>query len=222
MNPNNPNSNPDINLVLTIMNTTSNRALKELERLDHLDELSDNEEVEPVLRAPRRYLYRDREGRAKALWNDYFSDTCTFPEDYFLRRYRMRKPLFLHICQGILNFSQTPIPEYFTYFHQRRDACGLLGFNIVHKVTSVIRQLAYVASAYLFYEYLHMGEQTSYDYLNKFCKWIFHLYATEYLRKSTAQDVQHLTAKHAQIHGLPGMLGSTDCMHWRWRNCPAR
>ncbi|XP_071718989.1 uncharacterized protein [Rutidosis leptorrhynchoides] len=121
-----------------------------------------------------------------------------------------------------MNFSQTPIPEYFTYFHQRRDACGLLGFNIVQKVTSAICQLAYTAMTNLVDEYLHMGEQTSYDCLNKFCKCIFHLYATEYLRKPTAQDVQHLTTKHAQIHGFLGMLGSINCIHWRWRNCTAR
>ncbi|XP_071741015.1 uncharacterized protein [Rutidosis leptorrhynchoides] len=121
-----------------------------------------------------------------------------------------------------MNFSQTPIPEYFTYFHQRRDACGLLGFTIIQKVTSAIRQLAYAATAVLFDEYLHTGEQTAYDCLNKFCKCIFHLYATEYLRKPTAQDVQRSTTKHAQIHRFPGMLGSINCMHWRWRNCPAR
>ncbi|XP_071705160.1 uncharacterized protein [Rutidosis leptorrhynchoides] len=213
MNTNNPNFDPDMNLVLTILNTTNNRALEDIARLDHLDELDDEEEVEPIPRAPRRYLYRDREGRAKALWNDYFSDNCTFPDDYFRRRYRISKPLFLRICQGIMNFSQTPIPEYFTYFHQKRDACGLLGFNIVQKVTSVIRQLAYAATADLFDEYLHMGEQTAYDCLNKFCKCIFHLYATEYLRKPTAHDVQRLTTKHAQIHGFSGMLGSIDCMH---------
>ncbi|XP_071713489.1 uncharacterized protein [Rutidosis leptorrhynchoides] len=76
----------------------------------------------------------------------------------------------------------------------------LLGFNIVKKVTSAIRQLAYAAMVDLFDEYLHI----------------------EYLRKPTAQDVQRLTTKHAQIHGFPEMLGSIDCMHWRWRNCPAR
>ncbi|XP_071740783.1 uncharacterized protein [Rutidosis leptorrhynchoides] len=108
----------------------------------------------------------------------------------------MRKPLFLRICQGILSFSQTPIPSYFTYFIQKRDATGLLGFNIVKKVTPAIRQLAYAALVDLFYEYLHISEHTSYDCLNNFCKCVFHLYATEYLRKPTAQDVQRLTAKH--------------------------
>ncbi|XP_071691438.1 uncharacterized protein [Rutidosis leptorrhynchoides] len=216
------NENPDqkeVNMILSITKTTTNRAL---ELIDLLDELSDNEEVEPIPRAPKRYLHRDRQGRAQLLWNDYFSDNPTYPDDYFRNRYRMSKPLFLRICQGILNFSQTPVPPYFTYFTQRRDATGLLGFNIVQKVTSAIRQLAYTASADVFDEYLHMGEQTSYDCLNNFCKCVYHLFGPEYLRKPTAQDVQRLTTKHAQIHGFPGMLGSIDCMHWRWRNCPAR
>ncbi|XP_071687338.1 uncharacterized protein [Rutidosis leptorrhynchoides] len=110
-------------------------------------------------------------------------------------------------------------PEYFTYFLQKRDASRLLDFDIVQKVISIVRQPAYATSADLFDEYLHMGEQTAYDCLN-YCKCVFHLYATEYLRKPTAQDVQRLTAKYAQMHGFSRMLGILDCMHWRWRNCP--
>ncbi|XP_071700046.1 uncharacterized protein [Rutidosis leptorrhynchoides] len=169
MNPNNTNFDPELNDLLTITHTTDQNNTRALELLDALDELSDDEYVVPVPRAPRRYLYRDREGRARAQYNDYFSDNPTFPRDVFRRRYRISKTLFLRICQDILNFSQTPIPEYFTYFRQRRDATGLLGFNIVQKITSAIRQLAYATSADLFDEYLHM-EVASYD------GWFWHAY----------------------------------------------
>ncbi|XP_071709024.1 uncharacterized protein [Rutidosis leptorrhynchoides] len=183
------NRNTGVNTILTITNNLNYN--QEIELLDNLDELNDDEEVEAIPGAPRRYLHRDRERTARALWNDYFSDTCTFSPDYFCRPYRMSKPLFLHI--------------------------GLLSFQ---KLTSVIRQLAYASSTDHFDEYLHMGEQTLYDCLNNFFKCILHLYATEYLRKPNAQDVQRLTAKHAEIHGFSGMLGSVDCMHWGWKNCP--
>ncbi|XP_071699640.1 uncharacterized protein [Rutidosis leptorrhynchoides] len=42
----------------------------------------------------------------------------------------------------------------------------------------------------------------------------------QYLRKLTIEDVARLYNFHAQKHGLPGMLGSIDCMHWEWKNCP--
>nr|XP_043639605.1 uncharacterized protein LOC122610703 [Erigeron canadensis] len=42
----------------------------------------------------------------------------------------------------------------------------------------------------------------------------------EYMRKPTKEDVDRLTTKHLEVHGFPGMLGSADCMHWPWRNCP--
>nr|XP_043639657.1 uncharacterized protein LOC122610763 [Erigeron canadensis] len=52
------------------------------------------------------------------------------------------------------------------------------------------------------------------------CKCVIQLYRDEYLRKPTEADIERLTAKQAEVHGFPGMLGSIDCMHWGWRNCP--
>ncbi|CAN1273423.1 hypothetical protein LINPERPRIM_LOCUS15028 [Linum perenne] len=34
-----------------------------------------------------------------------------------------------------------------------------------------------------------------------------------------ASDLQKLLRKASQ-RGFPGMIGSIDCMHWEWRNCP--
>ncbi|XP_062030454.1 uncharacterized protein LOC133746262 [Rosa rugosa] len=43
--------------------------------------------------------------------------------------------------------------------------------------------------------------------------------AYEYLRAPTAADLRRLLAK-AERRGFPGMIGSIDCMHWQWKNCP--
>ncbi|XP_071687045.1 uncharacterized protein [Rutidosis leptorrhynchoides] len=186
------------------------------------DSDDEEEEAESSIRPKisRRHLNRDRKETAQRLWNDYFSESPVFPGDYFRNRYRMSRALFLRICNGILSYSQEPLPKYFHFFHQRHDATGKPGFNIYQKCTSAIRQLAYGCAPDLFDEYLHMGQQTSYDCLDNFCKCVFHLLSHEYLRKPNYYDIQRLYHAHAQLHGFSGMLGSIDCMHWAWKNCP--
>uniref|UniRef100_A0A0D3AMD4 DDE Tnp4 domain-containing protein n=1 Tax=Brassica oleracea var. oleracea TaxID=109376 RepID=A0A0D3AMD4_BRAOL len=41
----------------------------------------------------------------------------------------------------------------------------------------------------------------------------------EYLRRPTTEDLQRLL-DIGEIRGFPGMVGSIDCMHWEWKNCP--
>uniref|UniRef100_A0A0D3DQQ1 DDE Tnp4 domain-containing protein n=1 Tax=Brassica oleracea var. oleracea TaxID=109376 RepID=A0A0D3DQQ1_BRAOL len=40
-----------------------------------------------------------------------------------------------------------------------------------------------------------------------------------YLRRPTAADLQRLL-DIGEHRGFPGMIGSIDCMHWEWKNCP--
>ncbi|XP_071728481.1 uncharacterized protein [Rutidosis leptorrhynchoides] len=46
------------------------------------------------------------------------------------------------------------------------------------------------------------------------------LYVDEYLWKPTSSDIARLYSAHEEKHGFKGMLGSIDCMHWKWKNCP--
>ncbi|XP_048422773.1 uncharacterized protein LOC125469464 [Pyrus x bretschneideri] len=64
-----------------------------------------------------------------------------------------------------------------------------------------------------------MSESTCLDTLEQFCDIIVQLYKDEYLREPNQEDLNGLIHK-AEDHGFPGMIGSLDCMHWDWKNCP--
>ncbi|XP_042966558.1 uncharacterized protein LOC122300160 [Carya illinoinensis] len=52
-----------------------------------------------------------------------------------------------------------------------------------------------------------------------FVKAVVSIFSEEYLRKSNNDDIVRLLAVGEKC-GFPGMLGSIDCMHWKWKNCP--
>ncbi|XP_021980383.1 uncharacterized protein LOC110876522 [Helianthus annuus] len=64
--------------------------------------------------------------------------------------------------------------------------------------------MAYGTAPDAFDEYLKMSERT----------------IRRYLRRPTPSDIQALYAAHEARHGFRGMLGSIDCTHWEWQNCP--
>nr|GEX74686.1 hypothetical protein [Tanacetum cinerariifolium] len=102
----------------------------------------------------------------------------------------------------------------------RPDATGRMSLSVIIKCTAAIRQFAYGTTPDAFDEYLQTSERTARDSLTNFNKCIISLYMAEYLRKPTLKDVENVYNKHLTTHGFPGTLGSIDCMHWKWKNCP--
>ncbi|XP_021984897.1 uncharacterized protein LOC110880744 [Helianthus annuus] len=175
----------------------------------------EEEEEEEVSSQPRNrnpHIERDRESANQRLIVDYFADEPLYSEAIFRRRFRMSRRLFLRIADDL--------PAYHPFFTMRPDARGKMGFTTLQKCTASIRQLAYGTTADSWDEYLKMAERTARECLYKFCKFVVKLYSQKYLRKPNHNDVQNLYQHHQARHGFPGMLGSIDCMHWSWRNCP--
>ncbi|XP_048622932.1 putative nuclease HARBI1 [Brassica napus] len=159
----------------------------------------------------RLYIERDRETGHERLWNDYFCENSTFPPNLFRRRFRMNKDLFMHIVHRL--------SEDVPFFRQSRDATGRPGLSPLQKCTAAIRLLAYGSAADAVDEYLRLGESTALLCLHKFTENIIRLFGDEYLRRPTPEDLQRLL-DIGEIRGFPGMVGSIDCMHWEWKNCP--
>ena len=105
------------------------------------------------------------------------------------------------------------------FFMQKRDATGRLGMSAIQKCTAAMRVLAYGTAADLHDEYLRMSAQLIRKSLIKFVEGVISNFGDEYLRKPTEEDLARLLHIGEQ-RGFPGMLGSIDCMHWEWKNCP--
>ena len=156
-------------------------------------------------------IQRDRVAGNDRLYRDYFAETPTFSPRLFRRRFRMNRPLFFRIQHGV--------EAYDPYFVQRRDACGKVGLSSLQKISAAFRMLAYGVPADSVDEYVRIGESTVIESLKKFVKAIIAVFGDEYLRSPNNDDITRLLEFNSR-RGFPGMLGSIDCMHWKWKNCP--
>lgn len=124
----------------------------------------------------------------------------------------MQRELFLRIVNMLEN--------HYRYFQQRVDATGRKGLSSLQMCTTAIRQLACGAPADQYDEYLRVAETTAIECLNKYIRGVIEIFSEQYLRRPNATNTQRLLEMHEQRHGCPGMLGSFDCTHWEWKNCP--
>ncbi|KAA1118879.1 hypothetical protein PGT21_050279 [Puccinia graminis f. sp. tritici] len=160
----------------------------------------------------RPNLPRGFEEGYQRLYKDYLSPQPIYGDYLFRRRFRMHRPLFLKIVDDVTAHNR--------YFKRKCDALGRPGLYPVQKITSALRMLAYGGAADLNDEYIRIAESTSLQALNEFCSSVIELYSEEFLRYPTEEDIKQITAINSK-RGFPGMLGSVDCMHWQWKNCPA-
>ncbi|CAL2276595.1 unnamed protein product [Prunus armeniaca] len=87
------------------------------------------------------------------------------------------------------------------------------------ETNSHFRMLAYGCSADSTDEYCRLGESTALECSRKFCSVIEAVYGQWYLRSPNSAHLYRLLHK-ASCKGFPSMLGSLDCKHWEWKNCP--
>lgn len=125
----------------------------------------------------------------------------------------MSPSLFLHIVHAV--------EAHDSYFVQKKNAAGQLGLSLLQKVTAEFIQLAYGVPTDATDQYVRIGETTAIESLKMFVEAIIDdIFGDEYLRPPNENDTARLLAIGEQ-RGFPGMLGSIDCMHWKWENYPS-
>ncbi|TVU47526.1 hypothetical protein EJB05_07130 [Eragrostis curvula] len=185
--------------------------------------LDDDEEIGSIVAAmdeestfhrtihERRLVPRDHADGEARIMRHYFGANPVYTPEMFRRRFRMKRHVFVRILNGVHSVDR--------YFQQRENCTGLLGLSPLQKVVAAMRILVYGLPADAVDEYVQIGESTAREALYHFCSAVIAAFGKEYLRSPTPADVVRLL-QVGQSRGFPGMLGSIECMHWDWRNCP--
>jgi hypothetical protein len=104
-----------------------------------------------------------------------------------------------------------------SYFSQKKDALGLVGFSPRQKSTLVLLMLAYGTSADQLEDLTRVSESTTLKNLQCFCNTIISRYGKEYLRALTKEYLEMILHLH-EGKSWPGLICSLDIMHWEWKN----
>ena len=163
-------------------------------------------------RGKRANINRRRGLYSKLLFDDYWGENPVYPPEHFRAVFRMPRNLFDEIVSKVSTHD--------TYFTQRTDAIGLLGFTPLQKCVASLRLLTSGVSPRELDDKYRMATSTGLKTMQQFCEAVGSIFGDQALRSPTKEDIDRLLDE-ALVAGWPGCLGSIDCMHWEWKNCPS-
>jgi Plant transposon protein len=167
-----------------------------------------------VVSKKRRFIKWDWERARHAIRNDYWGPTPSFSDCQFERVFRVSRS----VADRLMNL----LAQDDAFFTERFDALGKLGICPKAKLLMGLKLLGYGISPSGFQAYFQMGFATARQCLLHLVKGLstnINL-QQEYLKPITRIDAKRVSSMHRYEHGIEGMLGSLDCMHIRWKNCP--
>lgn len=156
---------------------------------------------------------RDFSSGLNAIMRDYFGvdgQEPVYDDVDFVRRFRVPRVVFWRIYNDI---------KHEPWWEQRPNATGLLQSHPLQKLVGAFRVLAYGESPDRTDEYVRLSKSTVSIAVKRLVAFILRKYQSEYLRAPTNDDLQRIMRRNAE-RGFPGCIGSLDCSHWEWRNCP--
>ena len=135
----------------------------------------------------------------------------------FRLRFRLPYPLFLAIVEKLKASDEFKDDE------EKCDALGRKSISLELKVLGALRILARSASYYEIEELSHIGKETVRSFFHRFIAYfgsdeVF----SSYVHPPISEAAIAVTEEMYRKKGLPGCIGSVDCVHIEWDRCPSR
>lgn len=165
-------------------------------------------------RKKRRASLLDHDRAKKSVNDDWLSPVPRFDDRQFERMFRITRSIFQQLLQVCAHADH--------FFTTQEDAIGRQGIDPSVKLLIALKMLAYGTSGNAYVDYFQMGEVTAQKCFKKFCRVVSSSDSLldVYGRKMNRTDAKKISELHERQHGVAGMLGSLDCMHVPWKNCP--
>ena len=164
-------------------------------------------------RTPRKQY--DHARAYQCIQSDYLAPVPTFDFKEFEDIYRISRPRYQRLREDVMNLGHS-------FYSGSTDALDRQVSCLDARLLMPLKCLAYGVPAQAFRDYFQMSKTFARDCRNNFDEVVAHLYQEEYLGLPTANDLRNISNLHSAAHGVTGMLGSLDCMHNRWKNCPVQ
>jgi hypothetical protein len=162
----------------------------------------------------KRYIKWDRDRARHCIMDDYLGDLPRFSLDDFKRIFRISRHRYEEIRSYLCRTDSFFQAGYDAYKRQKVSADA--------KILITLKYLAYGCSINSFRDYFQMGESTAMMCVKKVTKLMSSSteFRSRFLPAITPADAKQLEALHHKQHGVRGMIGSLDCSHFVWANCP--
>ena len=131
----------------------------------------------------------------------------------FERRFRCPRPVFNRIHDALMNKEP---------FIHKEDATKKLGIHPLVKLVGCFRFIAYGDSYDRDDENLSIAGSIMRGYTKQFSSLIVQHFGKQYLNRPPTLEERNNIAAVMKSKGFPGCLGSWDCKHFNWKNCPIR
>ena len=130
----------------------------------------------------------------------------------FRRRFRVPFPMFEQIVKLVRDKK---------WFSERPDATGRVAAPLELKVLGVLRVLGLGYCFDGIEELCFISAEVNRLFFHRFCTlFSSHLWEKYCSHPKSAEEIKKTMRVYERL-GMPGCIGSTDCVHIRWERCPA-
>ena len=156
---------------------------------------------------------RDFDAGLNNIVRDYFGvdgQDPVYNEHDFETRFRVPRAVFRRVYSEV---KDTP------FFRRRINATGRPQAHPLQKVVAAFRVLAYGEAADRADEYVRLSRSTILLSVKCLVVCIVSKWESTYLRRPNDAELKTILDRNAE-RGFPGCMGSLDCSHWAWHQCP--